>query len=338
MVWPVLAILAVCAALLGATGRNPFEVAWIWLRGSLFDEYGLANTALKMSPLLLSGLAVVVPLRVGVYNIGGEGQMYLGGLTASLVAFHLPTENPWVMLVACSLGGALGGAGWALIAALLKAYRGVSEVLVTLLMNYVALNLVNYVVSGPLLEPEAPYPYSALVPPAARLPRLSEQYDLHIGLAVGIAILLACAIVFRYTRLGYSLRLVGDNPKVAAYSGVPVRTAMIGAFVFGGALAGLAGAYEVLGVKYRLYHHFVSGYGTDGIVVAFLACGNPIGVLFSAFFVAALKGGATALQRNSGVPVAVAEVVEAALVIAVALVVIQRRRRIQSSPPAAAHE
>jgi simple sugar transport system permease protein len=337
ILWPVPLVLVIGACLIALVGRNPIEVTRLLIRGSILDEYSFTNTLLKMSPLILSGLAVVVPLRAGLYNIGGEGQMYLGGLTATLVAFSIPNEHPVVLIVACSLGGAIGGGVWAIIPALLKAYRGTSEVLVTLLMNYIALNLVNYMVSGPLLEPEAAYPYSKMIPEAARLPRLGIESDLHIGIIVGLITALAVAFIFYYTRIGAMLMIVGQNPRVAQYSGLSVPRITVGALAAGGAFAGLAGAYEILGLKYRLYHHFVSGYGTDGIVVAFLAVGYPLAVIPSAFVIAAFKNGAIVVQRTADVPLAVVEVLESLIVIFVAIALVLRQRRLRFAAPAPEH-
>lgn len=323
--WVVAAALAVTAGLIAIGGRDPVAAYTVLLNDGLFDPYGFADILVKMSPLVLTGLAVIVPLRAGLYNIGGEGQMYMGALCATLPAIYLPPLPLGLHVVICSVCGMAGGAAWAAIAGVLKAYRGTNEVISTLLLNYIAINLINFVVSGPLLDPGAPYPYSSPIQESAQLPRLSSTADVHAGLLVGLSLALSAWFVFARTPAGLAMRMVGENVQVAAYAGVPVRRTVVLALAAGGAAAGLAGAYEVMGVKHRLFHLFGGGYGYDGVVVAFLAGGHPVWGMVTAFFIAVLRVGGNQMQRGAGVPITVVATVEGLIVVFVAASLALRR-------------
>lgn len=317
-VWAVLLALACGAGLILVAGHDPVA-AYRELFGSAFlDYWGLAATLTKLSPLLLAGLAVVLPLRVGLFNIGAEGQIYLGALFATLVALHGPALPGWLGIALCIAAGVAGGGLWAAIPAFLKAYRDLNEVIVTLLMNYVAINLVSYAVSGPLMAPDAPYPYSREIGESLRLPVMMPRTDAHVGALVAVVLAVALYLVFRYTTAGYALGTVGSNPHAARYAGMSVRRNIMLAMVLGGAFAGLAGTFEVLGLKHRLFHLFSDGYGYDGIVVAFLAGASPLGATVAATFMAGLESGANMMQRATGVPVTVVDAIKGLVVIFVA--------------------
>jgi simple sugar transport system permease protein len=213
----------------------------------------------------------------------------------------------------------LGGAFWAALPACLKAFRGTSEVIVSLLLNYVAINIVSWVVSGPLMEVGAPYPYSPAIPDTAKMPRLLPGTDAHWGVVVGILLAIAVYFVFRRTVIGLSLVVVGENQKAGDLAGIPVRSRLMGAMIVGGAFAGLAGTYEVLGLKHRLFHLFAGGYGYDGIVVAFLANGSPLGSIAAALFLAGMRSGANNMQRAVGVPTTVVEAIQGLILVFVAI-------------------
>jgi simple sugar transport system permease protein len=260
----------------------------------------------------------LLPLRVGQFNIGAEGQIYLGALFATAAALYLPEMPGWLHILVCILAGMLGGALWGAIPGYLKAFHGINEVIITLLMNYVGIDLVNYFVSGPMMAEGAPYPYSPEIRETLWLPILMPRTDAHLGVGVGLAFALILIIVFRYTSFGFSLDTVGKNPTAARYAGISVRRSIFLTMMFGGSFAGLAGTLEVLGLKYRLFHHFSAGYGFDGIVVAFLAAGSPIWVPVAAIFLSGLKAGANIMQRAVGVETTVVEAIKGIVVIFIA--------------------
>jgi simple sugar transport system permease protein len=317
-VWAILAALAVGSVLIWLGDSDPVEAYGALFTGAFFEDHGFATTLVKMSPILLAGLAVAVPLRAGQFNIGAEGQIYLGGLFATWAALYLPEMPGFIHIIVCSLAGMLGGGLWALIPGYLKAYHNVNEVIVTLLMNYIGINLVSYFVSGPMLAEGAPYPYSIEIREELWLPLILPRTDAHLGAVIGVLFAVVLYVVFKRSSVGLSLATVGHNPAAARYAGISVRRHIMLSLAFGGALAGLAGAYEVLGLKYRLFHMFSAGYGFDGIVVALLAEANPLWVTVAALFLSGLRSGANIMQRAVGVPTTVVEAIQGLVIIFVA--------------------
>ncbi|HEX9767935.1 MAG TPA: ABC transporter permease [Kiloniellales bacterium] len=317
-VWAILAALVAGSGLIWLGGSDPIEAYSALFSGAFLEYHGFATTLVKMSPILLAGLAVALPLRAGLFNIGAEGQIYLGALFATWAALYLPEMPGWIHIIICSIAGAIGGGLWALLPGYLKAYHGINEVIVTLLMNYIGINLVSYFVSGPMLADGAPYPYSNEIRDSLWLPHILPGTDAHFGVVIGIVLAIVLFVMFRRTSLGFSMATVGHNPDAARYAGISVKRYVMMTLAFGGALAGLAGAYEVLGLKYRLFHMFSAGYGFDGIVVALLAEANPLLVTIAALFLAGLRSGANIMQRAVGVPTTVVEAIQGLVIIFVA--------------------
>lgn len=317
-VWAVLMALICGSVLILIAGANPIEAYRSLFGEAFFDYYGFGATLVKFSPILLAGLAVAIPLQAGLFNVGAEGQIYMGALFCAIAALYLP-EIYWPLhLLICALAGAAGGAFWAAIAGYLKAYRGINEVIVTLLLNYVGINIVSYAAGGPMMEEGAPYPYSAEIPSGLFLPHIMSPTDAHIGAIIGVLLAVILALALKYTTFGFAITTVGSNPHAARYAGIHVQRQMVATMALGGALAGLAGAFEILGVKYRLFHMFSPGYGFDGIVVAFMAAANPILVPISALFFSGLRSGAQFMQRAVGVDSTVIDAIQGLVVIFVA--------------------
>ncbi len=317
-VWAVLAALLVGSWLIWLAGANPIFAYQALFGGAFLEYHGFASTLVKMSPILLAGLAVALPLRAGLFNVGAEGQIYLGGLFATWAALYLPAMPSPIHIFVCSIAGMVGGGLWGLIPGYLRAHYNINEVIVTLLMNYIAINLVSYFVSGPMLAENAPYPYSDEISPELWLPHIMPRTDAHIGVVIGLMLAVLLYIVFKRTPMGLSLSVVGNNPVAARYAGLPVKRYVVLSLMMGGAFAGLAGAYEVLGLKYRLFHLFSAGYGFDGLVVALIAAGNPLFVAVTSLFLAGLSSGANIMQRAAGVPVTVVEAIQGLVIIFVA--------------------
>jgi len=316
--WAILGALLIGAVLIFLSGSNPLAAYRALFKGAFFDYYGFATTLVKMSPILLAGLAVLLPLRVGQFNIGAEGQIYLGALFATVAALYFPEMPRWLHIPVCILAGMLGGAIWGAIPGYLKAFHGINEVIITLLMNYVGIDLISYFVSGPMIADGAPYPYSPEIREALWLPILMPGTDAHLGVVIGLIFALLLILAFRYTSFGFALDTVGKNATAARYAGISVRRSIFLTMMLGGALAGMAGTFEVMGLKYRLFHQFSAGYGFDGIVVAFLAAGNPIWVPAAAMFLSGLKAGANIMQRAVGVETTVVEAIKGLVVIFIA--------------------
>ncbi|HUF43784.1 MAG TPA: ABC transporter permease [Aestuariivirgaceae bacterium] len=317
-VWAVLAALLVGSILMLIAGSDPIAAYSALFHGAFFDYWGFATTLVKTCPLLLAGLAVVLPLRAGLFNIGAEGQIYMGALFGTMAALYVPELPGPLHILLATLAGAIGGALWALLPALLKAYQRINEIIVTLLMNFVALHFVSFMVSGPMMEPGAPYPYSPEIPSALFLPHILPRTDAHLGVVVAIILAILLYGVLRRGVPGYTLDTIGQNPDAARYAGMSVERHVIVSFLVAGAFAGLAGIFEVLGLRHRLFHAFSQGYGYDGIVVAFLAGLNPLLAIVSAVFIAGLRSGANIMQRAVGVPVTVIEAIQGLVILFVA--------------------
>ena len=285
----------------------------------------LSGTLVRATPLVLAGLAVTLAFRAGVLNIGAEGQLLAGAAAAAACALLMP--GPWPLpLVAAIVGGPAGGAAVAGVAAWLRARFGVLDVISTLMLNSVVQFVVAWLVRGPLQEPTRIYPQSASLAVEARLPALVPGSRLHLGwlLAVGLAVLGSWWLA--RTASGFRLRATGMNPFAAASAGgIDTRRLTTWAFVASGALAGLAGAVEVTGVTYALYENLSPGYGFTAIAVALLAGLEPVVVIATGLVFGALEAGASAMQRDAGVPSVLVTVVEALVI--VLLVVAERGRQ-----------
>ena len=306
------ALLAVLLALGGYDVSLALGALW---RGSVGSSYAITSaTLVRATPLLLAGLAVALAFRAGVWNIGAEGQLLIGA-TAAVAIASLPL--PGAVRIALALVAACAaGALWSAPAAILRR-RGVLEVISTIMLNFVAINLVGFIVRGPLQEPTHAYPQSSALPLEARLPRVPGT-RLHLG--VGIAALAAVLLWVLLTRTawGFRVRAVGANARAAAMAGmIDVPRTTLSAFLVSGALAGLAGGIEVTGVTFALYEGLSPGYGYTAIAVALLARLDPLLVVPSAFLFGALEAGATAMQRDAAVPAALVSVVEGSLVLLV---------------------
>ena len=293
------------ALLLLAIGADPVATYRAMLTGSLGSSYALGETLVKAIPLMLTGLAVAVAFQMRFWNIGAEGQLAMGVFAASGVALFGPVAAPWLpqfLWLPLVIGaGFAAGALWGLVPAALKAYLGVNEIITTLMFNYIAIRWLEYLFFGPWRDPDGfGFPQSALFPEFTWLPRLTGR--VHLGIVFAIVAALVLWFLFTRTRWGYELRLLGENPIAARYTGISVvRTTLIAMAISGG-LAGLAGAAEVTGISHRLQQGLTLGYGFTAIIVAWLARLNPWGVLLVAFALAALLVGGDQIQMAMGLP------------------------------------
>ena len=320
-VLPVAGALLVAAlalpALLAASGHAPGPaLAALW-RGSSGSAYAiLSATLVRATPLILAGLAVALAFRAGILNIGAEGQLLVGATAAAAIAAGAGTALGALAPVVMLAGGAIAGAAWAGIAALLRRRFGVLEVISTLMLNFVAVNLVGWLVRGPLQEPTHVFPQTPSLPMAARLPTLVAGQRLHAGFPLALALAALLWWFLRATAAGFRVRAAGASPSAAASAGrVDVARTTTRAFLASGAIAGVAGAAELAGVTYALYENLSPGYGYTAIAVALLARLHPLGVVATGILFGALEAGANAMQRDAGVPAQLVSVVEALLIL-----------------------
>lgn len=325
--------LACVGALVAALGYPPLPALRALLAGALVGPAAWTATLLEAGPLLLAGLGVALCFRAGVWNIGAEGQLLAGALAATALATRAPAGAPaWLLAPAAALAGAAGGALFGAAAGWLRARRGVSEVISTLLLNFVAIQCVALAVQGPLQEAARAYPQSDALPPAALLPAFGR---VHAGLAAGLLLAIAAHWLVLHGTVGLRMRAVGLSPRAARFAGIRPERIAVGSLALAGALAGLAGAFQVAGVTGRLYEGLSPGYGFTAIAVALLARLEPLAVVASALFFGALEAGAAAMQREVGVPAQATKLVQGVVLllsIGVTLAPGARRERGQEEP------
>jgi simple sugar transport system permease protein len=306
-VFATLIALAFGAILLLFLGVNPLEAYGALFQGAFGTTSGITQTLAKATPLLLVALGICIAFRAGVINIGGEGQIILGAIGASAVALALP-NLPGILLIPLALtAGALAGAFWGGIAGVLKARFGVNEILSTVMLNAIALQLMNFLLRGPMLDPEqiaagTNVPQSATLPLQVWLPRLVPRTLLHAGLILAIILAILVYIFLWRTTIGYRIRAVGLNPSAARYAGIPVKRYMALALILSGAFAGLAGAVEVTGIHHRMIEGLTGGYGFSGIVAALFGKLHPLGAIPASIIFGGLLVGADKMQRTVQVP------------------------------------
>jgi ABC-type uncharacterized transport system permease subunit len=287
---------------LAVIGRDPIDAYGSFIDGTLKSRVGLSEIGVRMIPFVLTGLAATIPARVGLINVGGEGQLYIGAWAASGVALYLGTGSIWLMIPAMVVAGFVGGALWAGIAVFLRNWRGVNEVISTLLMNYVAILFVNIFVFGVWKDPDGyGYPYTADFSTAAILPALGST-RLHMGMILPIVGVIAVYLVLSRTRWGYNMRAIGGNPEAARRRGIAVTRYLIIAMLVGGGIAGIAGMSEVAGIQHHLRPGISNDLGFMGFLASWLANHNPITLVATAFLIALVLVGGDVLQISANLP------------------------------------
>lgn len=310
--------LALAGLALAVGGHDPFVAFGALFEGAAGSPRTFVSiTLVRATPLMLTGLAVALAFRAGVWNIGAEGQLYAGAVAAAAVGLVGGGLPAWLLAPAVLVASLAAGALWALIPALMKVRLGVGEVITTLLLNFVAIDLSAWLVHGPLQESRGVFPQTDPVVEAARLPHLGGS-RLHAGFVVALVLGLVLWWLLRSTRFGFAVRAVGASREAAEVSGrFPTGRIVVVVFLLSGALAGLAGGAEVAGVTYALYENLSPGHGYTAIAVALLAGLHPVGVLLTGIFFGALEGGAGAMQRSAGVPAAWVSGIEALVILSV---------------------
>lgn len=318
---PVISIIVALllgAILLAAAGVNPLEAYNTVLTGAFTSLDGLAGTAVKSIPLILCGLGVALAFRTLLWNIGAEGQLFMGAFAAAGVALYvIPDAPPFLLIPAVLLAGALAGALWGFIPGALKGLLGVNEIITSLMLNYVAILWVDYLIYGPWRDPQG-YGFPGTAPfEAVRFPRLPGT-RVHLGLLIGILAAVLIAFALQRTRWGYETRVIGENQQAARYAGMSlVKNILLVMFLSGG-LAGLAGASELCGLTNpRLQIGLSPGYGYTAIIVAWLARLNPYAIVLVSFLFAGLLVGGDSLQMAMNLPRATVYILQGIVLFAV---------------------
>ena len=307
----LLAALTFGGLLLALSGENPLTVYQAMLGGALGSWNGVAETLVKTTPLLLAGLGVAVAFRMQLWNIGAEGQLYFGAIFAAWMALYLAPGAPgWLLVPLMIVASMVGGGLWGLIPGALRAYFGASEIITSLMLNYVAILFSDYLIHGPWRDPQAfGFPGTPAFPDAAWLPNWGAT-RVHLGLLFGLVAAVLLWFLLRRTRWGYEISVMGENPRAALYAGMPMTRTILLVMALSGALAGLAGMSEVAGIGHQLQRNLSPGYGYAAIIVAWLARLHPFGAILVAFLLAALTVGGDQLQMIIGLPAAIAPMLQ----------------------------
>jgi general nucleoside transport system permease protein len=347
------AALLVGAAMIAALGANPLDGYHALISGAFGSSYALGSTAVKAVPLLLVGVGICIAFRANAFNIGGEGQIAMGGLAATATALVLPGLPSALLIPLVLLAGTLGGAAWGAIPGAFKAYFNVNEILSTIMLNLVAVQLMNYLLAGPMVDHSSGtvgglIPQTRLLPKSSWLPILVPNTQLHLGVVIAVLVAVGAYVLLWRTGFGFRVRAVGLSRDAATYAGMPVRRTITLAMTLSGGMCGLAGSMLVFGsISHRMVTDgsltgFTGSAGFNGIVVALFGGLNPLWTILSAFVFAGLLVGGTAMQVVTNVPSDLIVALNGLVVVfVVSLEYVRRRARAEQAaepprPPAAA--
>ena len=335
-VFAAMAALLVGAVMLLFLGVNPIEAYKALWDGAFGSTNAFAETLVKATPLLLVGIGICISFRGDVINIGGEGQMIIGAILATWVGLTFTTLPGWLVITLSMIAGFIGGGIWGGIPGLLKAYFRVNEILSTVMMNAIAVQLMNFLLRGPMIDPSqaeiaSKIPQTARLLEIFRLPRLAPT-RLHLGALIAVILAFLVYILLWRTTLGYRIRAVGQNPQASRYAGIKVQRSVVLALLLSGAFAGLAGATQVFGVNYRMITDgsssgFTGGAGFNGIVAALFGQLHPVLTIPASILFGALLVGANSMQRMVQGPSALVTALNGLVVVFVVSSEFWRRRR-----------
>jgi general nucleoside transport system permease protein len=344
-----LAALLIGGALIMAFGKSPITGYHALITGAFGGRYALASTAVKAVPLLLVGVGICIAFRANVLNIGGEGQIALGGLAATSVALALPHLPSPILIPLVLLAGAIGGFVWGMIPGFFKAYFNVNEILSTIMLNLVAVQVMNYLLAGPLIDTTTPFsvtgkiPQTQLLSKHAWLPIIVHGTQLHLGVVIAVLVAVGVYFLLWRTGFGFRVRAVGLSRDASAYAGMPVKRTMTMAMAISGAMCGLAGAMLVFGgISHRMVTDgsltgFTGSAGFNGIVVGLFGGLNPLWTIVSAFLFGGLLVGGTSLQAATGVPTDLVTTIEGLVVVfVVSIAYLRSRARVRADAGAVA--
>ena len=308
-------------------GKSPWVALTEMISQTLGTSFGLSEVFVKMSPLLLTALAVAVPARLGLVNVGGEGQLFIGGLGATWAALTFDSASGWILIPLMAVAAFVAGGTWGGVTGWMRSRGWLSEVFSTLLLNYLGILTVSYLVFGPWRDPgSGNYPQSHPIPDGAHLPLLGDS-RVHIGIVIGVIAIVAFYLFLARTRWGLQWKAIGGNPMAALHTGLPVARYTIIAMIVGGGLAGLAGMTQVAGIQFRLNPGLGAYIGYTGFLISWLSGHRPLAIIPMAFVLAVLAGGGDILQITQGVPYAIVNVLVA---VSLCLILALRARRARS--------
>lgn len=308
IVWIVVLAIAATTLMMLLCHARPAEAYQMFFNGIFGNLSSFCEVFVKATPLILTGLGCAVAFKTGFFNIGAEGQFYVGAIAAAMIALNLTSVPGPARIVLSMLAGFLCGGVWALIAAIFKAKFGISEIIVTIMLNYIAINFLGIAVRTFLMDPEGTVPQSARIDSSAALGLLMPPARLNAGIIIAVAAVIIVWVLMEKTKVGYEIKVVGSNQRAAKCNGISVmKNIVISAFLSGG-LAGLAGVIEVIGIQKKLLEGISSDCGYTAVLIALIASNHPIGVLIAAVGFAAMQVGVNSMQRQLSIPSAIVNI------------------------------
>ena len=310
----VIVCMFLSGVIIAIMGEDPIEAYVQLFRGAFVGNFNLGSTLEKFVPLLLTGLAFIVASKVGVFNVGVEGELYLGAVTAAFMGYAVKGLPSILHIILCFLAAMIVGAAWAFIPAYLKAYFNVNEVCVTILMNYVAIYITSYLVNYPL-SGHTGVSQTPTIEKSAALMRILKPSRANIGLFIAIGVCILVYFIIKKTKLGFKIRSTGANPFFSDYVGIKSKKMMITGMLISGAIGGLAGAIEVMGIYGVFLDNFSLNIAGDGMLAALIAKGSFAALPVLSLFIAALKSGSLGMERYTGVPKSLIDVLIAMFIL-----------------------
>ncbi len=302
-------------ALILVCGADPLEAYGLFFRGIFGSFSSFSEIFVKACPLILTGLGCAIAFRTGFFNIGAEGQFYVGAMAATIVSLGLPDASGVLRIIISLSAGFIGGGLWALIAALLKAKFNISEIIVTIMLNYIAINFLGFAVRSFLMDPAGNVPQSQKIAEEAQLPALVGSTRLHVGVIIALVCIVVVWFLMEKTTVGYELKAVGLNKRAASCNGISVvKNVILSAFLSGG-FAALAGGIEVMAVQKKLLEGISADCGYTAVLIALIAGNKPGGVFAVAVLYATLQIGANSMQRQLGIPSAIVSIIIGVIVV-----------------------
>lgn len=308
----MLLALAIGALFILFINENPIDAYIALFKGAFSGRLKFGTTLASFTPLLLTSTAFAIAAKAGAFNVGVEGEVFLGGIVAAYIGVNWTFLPKPVLLVTCFIGAIIVAALWAFIPGFLKAYYDVSEVCVTILMNSVALYITSYLVTGPM---SAGVANAQSLPVTVNLYQFMKPSSANVGILIAVITVIFIIWMLKKTKFGYKIRSVGTNPLNAEYVGINPKTVFIEAMMISGALGGIAGCIEVLGVHGYFLNNFANGLGSNGMLAALIVKSNVVLAPFMAFFLAILKSGAMGMQQATGVPKSIVDTITAVFII-----------------------
>lgn len=310
--------LLIGAAIMLLNGKNPVMGYFALLQGALGSKYAMASTLAKTVPLILTGLATAISFRSGIFNIGGEGQLYLGAFAAAYVGFTFTNLPVIVAVIVAIIASALAGGFYAYVPALLKVKYNIDEVITTIMFNSIAMLFTNYLVNYPFQAQQGKMGGTDMIADAYKFPKLVAMSKLNTSIFYTMIIAVLVYYMIKKTSYGYNFKIVGENSVFSKYSGLNNKKYMILAMVISGALCGIAGAFEVYGSHYRFLQNISKGLAFDGMLVSLIVKNNPIGIVLMSIFFAVLKTGSNTMELTTGVPSELILVIQSVIILFIA--------------------